>query len=430
MLHSLKKLRYTYNDLVLRYKIGLALLVSLILSSSLPAVAQEDQTDWWFDVEVIAFKRTGNETQLTEDFSKAMFDFDTQLATDLISPELALQYRHQNDFYMGSPCQAPNIIELDIDFPPILPALPALLSSQRMANDSALNDTNTNTSNASDNLNEVAPPLPDNISFCSPYISRITKLKQKLGFYESEYSLVNYTEFFQKLPIRIDAQTQIFQGRHYLLTNEDLSLQDLAETLFKQRNISPLLHFAWRQPVVFGEDNADFYRVFAGERFKYTSPSLSYEALEQKYSTQLVSLDDELGSDFFERLQQSLEQNNQVDWAKIEKLENTAQNDGEESVASSPFEDSWELDGQIKVYLRNINGIPYLHLDNEFMLSSLAISASATPELKQFPFKQKRRIISKQVHYFDHPKFGLIIRLERFTPPIEPESDLDSVTVE
>jgi hypothetical protein len=45
--------------------------------------------------------------------------------------------------------------------------------------------------------------------------------------------------------------------------------------------------------------------------------------------------------------------------------------------------------------------------------------------LQSVNFNQLRRVISKQVHYFDHPLFGMIVRLNRYRWPEEEEEDTE-----
>ena len=63
--------------------------------------------------------------------------------------------------------------------------------------------------------------------------------------------------------------------------------------------------------------------------------------------------------------------------------------------------------------------MPYLHIDSEFGFNELELNSVGEAEIKQYPFKQRRRVISKQIHYFDHPKIGIIMRLERYEQPKE-----------
>ena len=99
-------------------------------------------------------------------------------------------------------------------------------------------------------------------------------------------------------------------------------------------------------------------------------------------------------------------------------------------------ENVWELDGRFKLYLQNIGRVPYLHIDSHFnyrqpmMLDGMTLpeaydfdmlseDGTLQPQqfLKPYPFKQLRRVISKQIHYFDHPMFGMVVQIRRYRLP-------------
>ena len=127
---------------------------------------------------------------------------------------------------------------------------------------------------------------------------------------------------------------------------------------------------------------------------------------------------------FFETLRNNIENNEPVDWL----LQETAvQHQHTDFIQATQY----EMDGKIKVYLDYVNQIPYLHLDTAFNHFSLTVDENGNTELNTFPSKQRRRVISKQIHYFDHPAFGVIVRLERFNPPETQQQEIavdDSVT--
>lgn len=202
-----------------------------------------------------------------------------------------------------------------------------------------------------------------------------------------------------------------FTGNKQVLAQSDLVLQDYAQSVFKQRDITPLLYTAWRQEVQFGIKNAEYIRVRAGSVLE-TRQVQSYEQWQTAYShinnTQAESTDIR----FFDILQTSLDNNQSVDWiAQSQVVQNTSETE-------SKFEQQYEIDGKIKIYLDYVNQVPYLHIDSEFNRFSLVLDVNGNSQLNAFPSKQRRRIISKQIHYFDHPAFGVIVRLERFTPPV------------
>jgi hypothetical protein len=77
----------------------------------------------------------------------------------------------------------------------------------------------------------------------------------------------------------------------------------------------------------------------------------------------------------------------------------------------------------IKVYLKYINRVPYLHIESEFEFHEFQLNSFGEATIEKYPFKQRRRVISKQIHYFDHPKMGLIIRLQRYEKPKEEDNE-------
>lgn len=107
-------------------------------------------------------------------------------------------------------------------------------------------------------------------------------------------------------------------------------------------------------------------------------------------------------------------------------------------------EQVWELDGVFKVYLQYIGRVPYLHIDSRVNfrqpmlmdeqqfpepLQSLlrenllnqnsTLQTASTPRyfLKPYHFQQLRRVVSRQIHYFDHPMFGMVVQIRRYQIP-------------
>ena len=85
----------------------------------------------------------------------------------------------------------------------------------------------------------------------------------------------------------------------------------------------------------------------------------------------------------------------------------------------------WSIDGLFKVHLDH-----YLYIDTELnIIDSLnALSALTTkqkltgkknktsPQNKVISFKQDRRVITGEIHYFDHPNIGMVVQIRRFDP--------------
>ncbi|CAG9296618.1 peptidoglycan binding protein CsiV [Celerinatantimonas diazotrophica] len=99
--------------------------------------------------------------------------------------------------------------------------------------------------------------------------------------------------------------------------------------------------------------------------------------------------------------------------------------------SQGPF---WELQGGIKISLQH-----YLYIDSKLLLTEPNPAAaqddssdsvvktsndgedltnspemqSPPPALLSYKFDQKRRVRSGEIHYFDHPKFGMIIQIRK-----------------
>jgi len=84
----------------------------------------------------------------------------------------------------------------------------------------------------------------------------------------------------------------------------------------------------------------------------------------------------------------------------------------------------------------------YLYITADFNISSLTGAELATKKLTtnnlsqaagsqsdeqpwhSIPFSQNRRVISGEVHYFDHPYMGMIVQIRRYKKP-DPIEELE-----
>ncbi|PKG81721.1 hypothetical protein CXF85_17260 [Colwellia sp. 75C3] len=78
----------------------------------------------------------------------------------------------------------------------------------------------------------------------------------------------------------------------------------------------------------------------------------------------------------------------------------------------------WSVDGLFKVHLKRNN---YLYIESELNIvdSSPKLSNKANNTASQnkvISFKQDRRVITGEIHYFDHPHIGMIVQIRRFDP--------------
>ncbi|MBQ4828145.1 hypothetical protein J8L84_02485 [Alteromonas sp. MMG017] len=177
----------------------------------------------------------------------------------------------------------------------------------------------------------------------------------------------------------------------------------------------------------------------------------------QGYTQQLASntaTTDTMTSDFFYDLDARLASPSPILFEDLLALDTAdVVDDADESNISAAFRAPiWKVDGNMKVFLKYINRVPYLHIDSELFYrqpipvngqsaTSLApsisstdnrvisdanannVTANASPEyqLVSLPFSEQRRVISNQLHYFDHPLFGMVVQIRRYKRPSAPE---------
>ena len=386
--------------------VALTMLLAPMHSSSQTLSAEDE--DWWFDVEVIAFKRNTSNSALEEDFSYTGLEVSLENVTDLISLPL---YRQANPLIdlqqmlyecsldhsiFQSNLSAFDIVELTID-----------------SDELEIEADEKNKGYVSNQFKALEPVLTTEERFeilFDPQNCSVAK-KEIASTFLTRNSINKSPTYLQQPTINISENA-------HLLADEQLTLIDYAKRLFSQRDITALSHIAWRQPVVFGEDNAKFFRVFSGDKLLLPpEPKPSYAVLKQKYDPELNNVIDQNSETFFAELKQQLVDAKPVNWQGRENTKASG------SKTKPLIDDVWELDGKVKVYLNYINRVPYLHIESEFGFNELQLNSFGEAEIEQYPFKQRRRIISKQIHYFDHPKIGIVIRLERYEKPKEVDDE-------
>lgn len=227
-----------------------------------------------------------------------------------------------------------------------------------------------------------------------------------------------------KIPKRIDGKNWFLPQFPHILPIGEQRLRDFANKIERIRGHQVLHHTVWRQEVVFGKDTAPSMRLVAGENFMASflasqahKDNSAEDDLDLSATNPLTTTEPE--TDFFNQLQQALSDDQMVD---INALLASAKPSDEDDIET--YNAEWELDGEFKVFLQYINRVPYLHVDSELVFQRLnpIQTENQLPDLQRIPFKQLRRVISKQVHYFDHPLFGLVVQIRRHQRPLLSDS--------
>ncbi|WP_289031996.1 CsiV family protein [uncultured Paraglaciecola sp.] len=265
----------------------------------------------------------------------------------------------------------------------------------------------------------------------------------------------NPTDLITKVPVKIDGIEWQTKMPAFLLPVDTFRMEELYQSIKYQKGITPLLHLAWRQEVTFGRENTQAIRLFAGKNYghAYTNSGelipqdtdTLFDALSLKekdvyipeaeksldiepVEPEITSLDIESTEDLFRTIDNALDDSTPVNLTELLSDKPDLTEDEEDSTVQPS--DIWQLDGEVAVYLRNIGRVPYLHIDSdldyrhpvfksqESMENSETTLISGNYEqanfLESVNFDQLRRVISKQVHYFDHPLFGMVVTINRY----------------
>ena len=272
----------------------------------------------------------------------------------------------------------------------------------------------------------------------------------------------------QQLPVVIEGNDWPLASKAHLLTSDSQELTSISHQIRSNRELERLLHVAWRQPVKFGKKKAFNVRFFGGTNYA-SSFNEDGEQLKDKRtivtdtvntaaeaSVIVLNEDEQMASStFFSSLEQRLLQPEPISFKTLERLDS----EGNLSVESTTNNGAsrkpiWEIDGRMKVFLKYINRVPYLHIDSEMFyrhqvpthyfsnkgtsaerrsLTSGAIENGAKSvdyQLVSIPLAEQRRVISKQLHYFDHPLYGFIVQIRRYERPLQaaPQNDTQNDT--
>ena len=358
--------------------------ITALLSGIAFAAKAQNAPDWWFDVELLLVKHKQVPTAQTEVFPQntaSKLEFGYALMSDFLQPDVhaVAQYLPECDEF--------------------------------------------------GRLKTLCKPAPTFIDF-------LTEWLDDSGGDDKESLLLRYAS----LPVYYNGYIPYRSTQPHFLPKSSLTLSSLYTDMRWDKTMTPLLHVAWRQPVAEGEGNAEFYRIQAGENLSGTIQSesnpvrtiFSSEILNEKFVKRTISEHDTTFSQF-ETINTDLNSANPVTTTPLLtkslvaqiKQNLTAPEDVKytqstelqtiEETSDSPV---FEIDGGLKVFIKYYSGVPYLHVVGDMLFAN---KDPDTGKIAFHAFQQRRRVISKQVHYFDHPNFGLVVKLTRHKRPAAQE---------
>ena len=421
-------------------------------------------SDWWFDVEVLLFDRGQAVSQTKEQFeyaeTLAPVSADWDLLDALLRPDISglkqnlpVCGQSASPLYVAKPSlqelievhqrwqqgRTPALAAEDASLAPSAPALPITPYASASFEVSA------------QNAGEAAPDpwqiagywlefnWPDTSPITVPQTRYCEQPQPWIAFENNQWQVWspdNALPSPDEVPItpRGDSADNTDLTTARILSPQANELTGLSAQVRSARGLTRLLHTTWRQPVEFGQQNAASVRVFAGKNY---ARQFDFSGQQRSDAVTTVEVDNHRFEDdelpeksFFEALDAQLESNEDVSFTQMmaasEKTTTSLQAQVEKaSVAyNAPI---WQIDGYIRVYLKNINRVPYLHIESRMYyrqpvpmtIHDIASGAEPRYELVSVPFHQMRRVISKQLHYFDHPLFGMAIKIRRAELPEE-----------
>ncbi|NQY89745.1 MAG: hypothetical protein HRT51_18775 [Colwellia sp.] len=259
------------------------------------------------------------------------------------------------------------------------------------------------------------------------------------------------------LPSKLNASGAHISDSPYLIANESLRLADIKQRLRWSKEFKPLLHFGWRQVAV-TRKKAIPIKLFAGEHldYQYQHALDDYQSAlnETKLAEQLIAQQLTLaGQQEIDKTTLPAEHNKNNDTAikqqqltqlftdikriesaninniiaKLERqtfgeliaIDNVSMDENERlNVNNPPVKplQPWFLDGFLKVHLDH-----YLYITADFNLVNQSLNKNSnndtdSAQVKLINFNQNKRVITGEIHYFDHPYIGMIVQIRRFDP--------------
>ena len=269
------------------------------------------------------------------------------------------------------------------------------------------------------------------------------------------YSYLGYS--VDVMPPKATKAEYLYSDSPYLISQDSLKLNDVFRQMRRSRNFRPLLHVGWRQQV-FEANKSTPVKLYAGENLQHNyqvALTQFKQEQEQEHETEQALIDVINNANLQASNEPSLSLPEQKQLAKqhrlkevllaLEQFDDQQPIDtinsqaaplkygdnplGMESAPVAPIQ-PWHMDGFLNVFLVG----NFLHIKADFSMVNLTLAEQETLNLrpgavidiKPIRLSQRRRLISRETHYLDHPYMGLIVQIRRHKRPEKPsEFNLD-----
>lgn len=224
---------------------------------------------------------------------------------------------------------------------------------------------------------------------------------------------------YKQYPRVIDAEETPGNLYVHLKARKYFRLRSIYRTLRRQPNIRPILHTAWRQPIG-AKKRMRATRLYAGIDY---SRDYDFQGQGLKPDEVVLQAPDDSDNTFDSASIVDLIEQRIALHAQGREINYQSQSKGKGIEPAKPAVQNEaspaqvrEIDGLLKIWVDPFN---YLHVDGEFNVrreivvtaETLVSNKRLNKTLKNYHFKQTRRVISKELHYFDHPYMGMIVQI-------------------
>ena len=439
----------------------------------------------WFEIEVILFKQLGDKATLKEKFPKGInasklpkykqyFDLlGSYIQPDLTNIKQFMPHCGESkpqQFVINS-IQNVGKVHIDSQFKSIETELSQTTSQ---IGDQLNEQSNTPPFVLDLQTEDLAKSIFSTESLCIITQAEMTDILNK-----KQLNHFNIDSFgVDALPSKLNASGFHDSEKPYLITDESLLLKETYQALRWSKEFQPLLHFGWRQ-VGITEKKAIPLKLFAGDHIEY-----QYQKALESYQTEVEEANI-IEKNLLQKLSKNqmadnkefkIEQNkNQVALTQLTQLfsridtieKNTSYNTVDEEAINDIVEqiEKQNLEtilAQSETNLRNItdksneipnnnlsitmrkspdyllqpwflNGFLKIHLDHYLYITAdfnlfnqdpieTMTDTGISDDIKLINFSQNRRVITGEIHYFDHPYIGMVIQIRRFDPS-KPEGE-------
>ncbi|WP_211164209.1 peptidoglycan binding protein CsiV [Shewanella salipaludis] len=374
--------------------------------------AREASEEAWFEVEVYVFAR---QAPSTEQWPELVAPAKASKRVDLITPRILIP---QSIAAFGS-----GQTEAELQAPQTLESQPARQAQSMQPEAGMLPEQQLLAEQQAQPVQADCVADESTPSTCAPAAA-----------------VIHYS-YPSRVPVSVAAsspQYAVQGGPPVLLAESQGQFQDIMAKLAREPGNTSLLHMSWQQNMQ-PRHRAVPVRLFAGRNFAAEFeanglPRVTIPAMNDPDSLAVLGGDTEnLAAD--SRMPLNGDTPAVIDMPAVADMPETP----------APV---WQLDGDINIYLSH-----YLYIETALnlreevekwqlpatQLDGQAIQAPATaqppeaqqqtvptPFLASIPLVQNRRVKSGEIHYFDHPRMGIVMQIRKMAPPSIQETDQET----